>query len=82
MTRILLTSILLLQLIIGCQPADKKGVEVETNDFFIESTDGVQIFVREFMVTQENRISESPLILIHGGGPGSIASFDLDVHNG
>src|SRR5690606_19469513 len=36
----------------------------------------------EFQTGAQEQISEYPLILIHGGGPGAIASFDLDVPNG
>lgn len=81
--RFLIISILLL-LIIGCQLKDKEeGIQnIASKDFFVRSTDGVQIFVREFIAKANNQISENPLILIHGGGPGSVASFDLDVANG
>ncbi len=76
--------IVLFQLILGCQPGLKKqnNRNIKFTDFFVKSTSDVKIFVREFQVNTKQQISEYPLILIHGGGPGSIASFDLDVPNG
>ena len=83
MKKILLTTILL-YLIMGCKTETKKQdhQEIGFEDFFVKSTDGVQVFVREFQTGAQEQISEYPLVLIHGGGPGAIASFDLDVPNG
>ncbi len=82
MKKILLTTFLL-HLIMGCKTDTKKqdNQVIGFEDFFVNSTDGVQVFVREFETESQEQISEYPLILIHGGGPGAIASFDLDVPN-
>lgn len=46
-------------------------------DSFVESDPGIEIFVREVMPSSSP--TGVPILLIHGGGPGGIASFDLDV---
>ena len=46
-------------------------------DFLVASDPGIEIFVRE--VTTNSAPTGVPMLLIHGGGPGGIASFDLDV---
>lgn len=46
-------------------------------DVFVESDPGIEIFVRE--VVPNSPPTGVPILLIHGGGPGGIASFDLDV---
>jgi len=46
-------------------------------DFLVSSDPGIQIFVRE--VLPANETDHVPVLLIHGGGPGGLASFDLDV---
>ncbi|MDJ0703869.1 MAG: alpha/beta fold hydrolase [Leptolyngbyaceae cyanobacterium MO_188.B28] len=46
-------------------------------DVFVESDPGIEIFVREVMPSSPP--TGVPILLIHGGGPGGIASFDLDV---
>lgn len=53
-------------------------LEVSRTDLIVESDPGIKIFVREvaYPDRQENK---PPILLIHGGGPGGIASFDLDV---
>lgn len=55
---------------------------IQFEDYFVNSTDSVQLFIREFKTASKKQISQYPMILIHGGGPGSIASFDLPVPNG
>ncbi|MEO1145167.1 MAG: alpha/beta fold hydrolase [Cyanobacteria bacterium J06638_22] len=57
----------------GGQPA----TAISREDFFVESDPGIEIFVRE-VVTNVNSTGV-PILLIHGGGPGGIASFDLDI---
>ena len=77
--------LLLTQFLLGCAifgKNEKLNTAITHEDFFVESTDDVQLFVREFKSETHYRINRYPLILIHGGGPGSIASFDLDVPNG
>ena len=56
--------------------------EISHEDFFVASSDGVKLFVREFKPAKDDLISEYPLLLLHGGGPGAVASFDLDVQGG
>lgn len=46
-------------------------------DVFVESDPGIEIFVRE--VVSSSPPTGVPILVIHGGGPGGIASFDLDV---
>lgn len=45
-------------------------------DRFVASDPGVEIFVRE---VRPPVVSRTPLLLVHGGGPGGLASFDLPV---
>ena len=47
-------------------------------DAWVESEPGIRLFVREVRasVTEEMGV---PVLLIHGGGPGSLANFDLAV---
>jgi pimeloyl-ACP methyl ester carboxylesterase len=53
--------------------------QVERRDFFVTSDPGIQIAVREVQSVNALNASRPPLLLIHGGGPGGVASFDLDV---
>lgn len=46
-------------------------------DVFVESDPGIEIFVREVMPSSPP--TGVPILLIHGGGPGGVASFDLNV---
>lgn len=55
--------------------------DISHRDHIVESSGGVQIFVREFE-TPDTLISEYPLLMLHGGGPGVVASFDIDVPGG
>jgi pimeloyl-ACP methyl ester carboxylesterase len=52
--------------------------QMSRQDFYVTSDPGIQIFVRE-VTTGEDSASAAPILLIHGGGPGSVTSFDLDV---
>ena len=54
--------------------------QISRQDFYVTSDSGIQIFVRE-VTTGEYSASAVPILLIHGGGTGSVASFDLDVPN-
>jgi len=51
--------------------------QVTRQDFFVKSEPGIQIFVREVLPVTESE--DIPILLIHGGGPGGLASFDLEV---
>ncbi|MGG6265499.1 alpha/beta hydrolase [Leptolyngbya sp. AN03gr2] len=54
--------------------------EIIRNNTFVNSDPGIQLAVRE--VQPRNRTSQQvPILLIHGGGPGSFTSFDLPVRN-
>lgn len=46
-------------------------------DRLVASEPGIDIFVRE--VRDPMRADRVPLLLVHGGGPGGLASFDLPV---
>jgi pimeloyl-ACP methyl ester carboxylesterase len=51
---------------------------VQREDFRVESEPGIAVFVRELRPSRHERDS-APLLLVHGGGPGGLASFDLPV---
>lgn len=53
---------------------------VSRHDAMIASDPGVRIFVRELKARKRSR--KPPILLVHGGGPGGIASFDLPVPGG
>ncbi|MEO0488744.1 MAG: alpha/beta fold hydrolase [Cyanobacteria bacterium P01_A01_bin.123] len=57
--------------------ASPPNVTVSRADFWVESDAGVEIFVRELVPSSAP--TGVPILLIHGGGPGGIASFDLSV---
>ena len=61
----------------ACQEPDSHIVRI---DHFVPGTDGVQLFVRE--LTNPLTKNSIPFLLIHGGGPGAVASFDLPVTGG
>ena len=58
-------------------------LELSRTDFFVESDPGMEIFVREVAPNSEIAAENTkvPILLIYGGGPGGIASFDLDIPN-
>lgn len=53
------------------------ATEISRTDFRVESDPGIEIFVRE--VIPQSVSAGVPILLIHGGGPGGLASFDLEV---
>jgi pimeloyl-ACP methyl ester carboxylesterase len=50
---------------------------IERTDWFVGSDPGVAIFIREAMAP--GRDQAVPLLLVHGGGGGGVASFDVPV---
>ena len=52
--------------------------QIQREDFRVESAPGISIFVRELRPSRSER-GGVPLLLVHGGGPGGLASFDLPV---
>lgn len=60
-------------------PATSIDSQIIRRDFMIKSDPGIEIFVREVLPNSENLDRKVPILLIHGGGPGGIASFDLDI---
>jgi pimeloyl-ACP methyl ester carboxylesterase len=50
--------------------------DVSRTDHRVPSEPGVEIFVREVRAARSDR---GPIVLVHGGGPGGVASFDLPV---
>jgi pimeloyl-ACP methyl ester carboxylesterase len=53
-------------------PSDYK---VLRHDFSVRSDSGIELFVREVRTD----VGGPPVLLIHGGGPGGLATFDLEV---
>ncbi|EKU99541.1 lysophospholipase [Leptolyngbya sp. PCC 7375] len=53
------------------------AIAVSRTDFRVESDPGIEISVREVKTQSES--TGVPILLIHGGGPGGLASFDLEV---
>src|SRR5262249_18125246 len=56
-------------------------VEVQRQDFFVDSDPGVRLFVREVRVGGSGRIGK-PIVLLHGARVPGLASFDLPVPGG
>ena len=53
---------------------------VQRSDYVVASDPGVRIAIRE--VATRKRSRKPPILLLHGGGAGGIASFDLPVAGG
>jgi pimeloyl-ACP methyl ester carboxylesterase len=49
-------------------------------DAWVDSEPGIQIFVREIRASMNEEVG-TPVLLIHGGGPGSLPNFDPAVPN-
>ena len=56
----------------------QENSSITRQDFYVTSDPGVQIFVRA-VTTGNPSADRPPILLIHGGGPGGITSFDLGV---
>ncbi len=70
-------TLLVIPLLISVQASAQT---VKREDFMIDSDPGVKIFVREITVKKRSR--KPPILLLHGGGSGAVASFDLPVEGG
>ncbi len=70
---------LLLPILFFSRPAAAQK-SVTRQDAMIASDPGVRIFVREVKARKRSR--KPPILLVHGGGPGGLASFDLPVPGG
>ncbi|UWX61783.1 alpha/beta hydrolase [Chryseobacterium oranimense] len=53
--------------------------EIYKKEYFIKSTDNVQLQIKE--IYDQNNLNSAilPLLMVHGGGPDAITSFDLDT---
>lgn len=69
--------LLLLPFLISTETTAQK---ITREDFMISSDPGVQIFVRE--ISGRKRSRKPPILLVHGGGAGSLALYDLPVPGG
>jgi pimeloyl-ACP methyl ester carboxylesterase len=59
------------------------GQDVVRKDFFVASTDGVTLSVREILPDHSADVKgRYPVVLIHGAGGGGTSSFDLPLPNG
>lgn len=74
--------LILSSFIISCSEQTQISTGNTHQDYMINSSDSVRLFVREFQYPVIDTLFSYPLLLIHGGGPGAIASFDLDVPKG
>lgn len=72
----LLTGVFILTSILNCKAQTSQFYK---NEYFISSTDNVRLQVKE--IYHKNKLNKhyAPLLMIHGGGPGAITTFDLDT---
>jgi len=75
----LLISLLTVTALTACQKPPTT-VSLDRSDYLVPSADGVQLYVRE--IAPDQPAYPEPMVLIHGGGPGAITSFDLPVPGG
>ncbi|MGS2761596.1 alpha/beta fold hydrolase [Sinomicrobium sp. M5D2P9] len=69
-------------LLVSCFPGKKGTEDLRRKDHFIKGQDNVELHLREVSATSHNSANGYPLLMVHGGGPGAIASFDLKVPDG
>lgn len=68
---------LLIALVIAAQaPAGEQADRVKREDFSVTTRDGLEIFVRRVSGASAER---GPMLLVNGGRPGVLASWDVDV---
>ncbi|OKH33796.1 hypothetical protein NIES2101_39625 [Calothrix sp. HK-06] len=53
--------------------------QIQREDSFAQSEPGIQIFVRKVQLNSNLKNGRVPILLIHGGGPGGVTSFDINV---
>ncbi|UGU16610.1 alpha/beta hydrolase [Sinomicrobium kalidii] len=83
MKNILITLTFLLYLCFCISSCTDPGKDIpEKKDHLIDGTDGIKLHVREIYFKDRNASDIPPLLMVHGGGPGAVASFDLDVPGG
>lgn len=58
------------------QTKNSSQPSISRSDSYVNSDPGIRLFVREVRSTRQLR---NPILLVHGGGPGGIASFDINV---
>ena len=73
-----ITSLTILVTLACCKSLPDHTITRE--DHLIPATGGIQLHIRE--ISPFNQIQDVPLVMIHGGGPGTTASFDLPVAGG
>lgn len=66
--------------ICSCSPGEKE--RPVKKDHLVKGKDNVELHVREVFFEDSKSTDTYPLLMVHGGGPGAIASFDLDVPGG
>lgn len=66
-------------LLIGAAPTVAAQSDCAREDYFVTSEPNIRIHVRKVILKDSAVKKNSPLILVHGGGGGGIASFDVEV---
>lgn len=56
--------------------------EIERRDFFVKTSDGFSIAIREVRSTKPAKDDKTPIILLHGTRIPGLSEYDLDVPNG
>jgi alpha-beta hydrolase superfamily lysophospholipase len=60
--------------------AAQETAHIMRKDFYVPTGDGIRLFVREVITSEEKQ--SKPILLIHGARVPGIASFDLQVKGG
>jgi pimeloyl-ACP methyl ester carboxylesterase len=61
----------------ACAEVSDEDRGLQRRDLFVPSDPGITLHVREIRIPGAS--DRRPILLVHGGGPGGIASFDLPV---